>query len=250
MPVVSVRIPQLGEGLQEARLIEFLKQPGDTIRRDDPIYVMETDKATTEVESPYDGRLLEWLVQPDTVLPIGAEIARMDVAAGTREMASDHHPPAAQPRTPARVPRAAPTPPPPVVIHETGAPPELPPDGFATGTPSSTATATQGRRPVRAAAGVRVPPRTRRYLLDRGLLEIANHIPAAGTKLMPADVDRFVDAGGPEKVAATAEAARRQASEYVESTLPGATNFELPHGSRGPGRLARGTRDRRRLASH
>ena len=53
MPVVSVRIPQLGEGLQEALLIEFLKKPGDEIKRDEPIYVMETDKAVTEVESPY-----------------------------------------------------------------------------------------------------------------------------------------------------------------------------------------------------
>ncbi len=53
MPVISVRIPQLGEGLQEALLVEFLKSPGDLVERDEPIYVMETDKATTDVESPY-----------------------------------------------------------------------------------------------------------------------------------------------------------------------------------------------------
>jgi len=38
MPVISVRIPQMGEGLQEARLVGFLKNPGDTVRRDDPLY--------------------------------------------------------------------------------------------------------------------------------------------------------------------------------------------------------------------
>ena len=63
MPVISVRIPQLGEGLQEALLVDFLKQPGDEIKRDDPIYVMETDKATTDVESPYAGKLVEWTVE-------------------------------------------------------------------------------------------------------------------------------------------------------------------------------------------
>ena len=47
MPQISVRIPQLGEGLQEALLVEFLKNPGDSINRDDPIYVTETDKATS-----------------------------------------------------------------------------------------------------------------------------------------------------------------------------------------------------------
>ena len=54
MPTIAVRIPQMGEGLQEALLVEFLKQPGEQITRDEPIYVMETDKATTDVESPYD----------------------------------------------------------------------------------------------------------------------------------------------------------------------------------------------------
>ena len=74
MPVISVRIPQLGEGLQEALLVEFLKQPGDVVKRDEPIYVMETDKATTDVESPYAGTLVEWTVDPGSVLEIGAEI--------------------------------------------------------------------------------------------------------------------------------------------------------------------------------
>ena len=34
MAIVSVRIPQMGEGLQEARLVEFLKKPGDHVKRD------------------------------------------------------------------------------------------------------------------------------------------------------------------------------------------------------------------------
>ncbi|CAN5513567.1 2-oxo acid dehydrogenase subunit E2 [soil metagenome] len=80
MPHAAVRIPQIGEGLQEARLVAFLKQPGDTIRRDEPIYQMETDKAVMDVESPYDGTLVQWLAQPDDVLPIGAEVATMEVA--------------------------------------------------------------------------------------------------------------------------------------------------------------------------
>ena len=109
MPVVSVRIPQMGEGLQEARLVEFLKTPGDTIRRDDPIYVMETDKAVTEVESPYDGKLIEWVTEVNSVLPIGTEIARMEVAEGVQEMPADHTPagPAATAAAPATQPVAA-----------------------------------------------------------------------------------------------------------------------------------------------
>jgi pyruvate dehydrogenase E2 component (dihydrolipoamide acetyltransferase) len=81
MALVSVRIPQIGEGLQEARLVALLKQPGDTVKRDEPIYQMETDKAVMDVESPYDGRLVEWLGKPDDIFEIGAEVARMEVAA-------------------------------------------------------------------------------------------------------------------------------------------------------------------------
>src|SRR5256885_31257 len=57
MATVEIRIPQLGEGLQEARLIRFLKQPGDSVARDEPIYEMETDKAVMEIESPTAGIL-------------------------------------------------------------------------------------------------------------------------------------------------------------------------------------------------
>ncbi|HEY0866945.1 MAG TPA: 2-oxo acid dehydrogenase subunit E2 [Fimbriimonas sp.] len=81
MGIVSVRIPQIGEGLQEARLVSVLKQPGDAVKRDEPIYQMETDKAVMDVESPYEGVLKEWLAQPDDVLAIGAEVARMEVLA-------------------------------------------------------------------------------------------------------------------------------------------------------------------------
>jgi len=82
MPTVSVRIPQIGEGLQEARLVAVLKNPGDHVRRDEPIYQMETDKAVMDVESPYEGILVEWLAPVDTILPIGGEVARMEVAEG------------------------------------------------------------------------------------------------------------------------------------------------------------------------
>lgn len=80
MPRILLKIPQMGEGLQEARLVAFLKNPGDHVRRDEPIYQMETDKAVLDVESPYDGELIEWLAKPDDIVDIGADVARMEVA--------------------------------------------------------------------------------------------------------------------------------------------------------------------------
>src|SRR5690606_37233861 len=90
-----------------------------------PLYVMETDKATTEVESPYDGKLVEWSGKAGTVYPIGAEIGKMEVAAGVKEMAAGHGPPGESHASPAgeaeaRKPEAKPQPPsaaPPVAEH-------------------------------------------------------------------------------------------------------------------------------------
>lgn len=82
MPNVSLRIPQIGEGLQEARLVAVLKQPGDPVSRDEVVYQMETDKAILDVESPASGVLQEWLAQVGDVLPIGAEVGLLLVAEG------------------------------------------------------------------------------------------------------------------------------------------------------------------------
>lgn len=79
MALVPVNIPQIGEGLQEARLVAILKQPGENVRRDEPIYQMETDKAVMDVESPYSGVLTEWLAEVDAILAIGAAVAMMEV---------------------------------------------------------------------------------------------------------------------------------------------------------------------------
>ncbi|MEZ0324452.1 MAG: 2-oxo acid dehydrogenase subunit E2 [Fimbriimonas sp.] len=86
MPLVSLRIPQIGEGLQEARLVAFLKKPGDHIKRDEPIYQMETDKAVMDVESPFEGVLIEWLAAEDQILAIGAEVGRIDAEGDVQEM--------------------------------------------------------------------------------------------------------------------------------------------------------------------
>lgn len=163
MPIISVRIPQLGEGLQEALLVELLKQPGDTIRRDEPIYVMETDKATTDVESPYAGTLIEWIVKPGTVLAIGSEIARMEVAEGVTEMSSGHG----------------------VSPQHPSAPTQLDASAMASGTTSSDSS----RR-----SDITIPPKTRKYLKEVGLLDQVDQIPVKGTKMMPEDVYTYLAA--------------------------------------------------------
>jgi len=74
MNCVPITIPQMGEGLVEARIVAFLKKAGDSVRRDEPLVEMETDKAVFVVESPAEGIVGDWNVGEDETLPIGFEI--------------------------------------------------------------------------------------------------------------------------------------------------------------------------------
>ena len=184
MSIETIRIPQLGEGLQEALLVEYLRKPGEFVKRDEPLYVLETDKATTEVESPFEGKVVEWVAVTGQVLPIGTEIGKLEVQANAS--------------TPSNTADA-----------EAGSEPAslepVPPNADAStdrfDTPAKiyrldSAEGIQTPRkniPKRQFAGaVRIPPRTRRHLKQLGLLDRMDEIPRRGAKLMPEDVDRFV----------------------------------------------------------
>ena len=181
MPTVAIRIPQLGEGLQESLVIELFKAAGDQIKRDEPLYAMETDKGTMDIESPYDGVLTEWLVEEGTVHKIGAAIAHMEVAEGVEEMAAGHGPPSAEP----------PAPTPPKIAAQESLPAQTPQAPQAPQAPQGSLPATAATRNNRA-----IPPRTRRYLREKGLVDVADQIPAKGKKLTPEDVDAYLAAGG------------------------------------------------------
>jgi len=79
----EIRVPQLGEGLREARIVQLLRAPGAPLRRGDLLYVIETDKTTVELEAPFDGTLLEWRVEAGDVVEIDATVALV-AAAGTK----------------------------------------------------------------------------------------------------------------------------------------------------------------------
>jgi pyruvate/2-oxoglutarate dehydrogenase complex dihydrolipoamide acyltransferase (E2) component len=80
MSLRDILVPQMGEGLREVLIHKLLKKPGEFVRRDEAIYVMESDKAVIEVESPYEGTLREWLVEEANILAVGAPVARIDTA--------------------------------------------------------------------------------------------------------------------------------------------------------------------------
>lgn len=101
----DVVLPNLGFGMEEGRLVSWLKQPGQTVRKGEPIAEIESDKATVELEAVVDGVLVEVLFPADSVVPVGAALARIRTGSDTSVPATK--PTAPVPQTPP--PSAAPT---------------------------------------------------------------------------------------------------------------------------------------------
>ena len=77
------KLPDVGEGLQEADLVTWLVSEGDLIEIDQPLCEIETAKSLVELPSPYAGRVAALLAAPGQTLLVGAEIVHIesDVAA-------------------------------------------------------------------------------------------------------------------------------------------------------------------------
>jgi pyruvate/2-oxoglutarate dehydrogenase complex dihydrolipoamide acyltransferase (E2) component len=78
MPQVHIIMPQLGESIAEARIIQFLVQPGDTVEADQDVIEVETDKATMTVAAPCKGRVEKYLVQLNESYAVGATLGHID----------------------------------------------------------------------------------------------------------------------------------------------------------------------------
>ena len=69
-----VTVPSLGEDIASAVLIRFLVDPGAEVRRGDPLYELDTDKVTQEVEAEADGVLIAVTGTPGVDYLIGSTI--------------------------------------------------------------------------------------------------------------------------------------------------------------------------------
>ncbi len=74
---VTVELPHVGESVVEGTIGKWLKQPGETVRRYEPLVEVVTDKVTMEVPSPVEGELLRVLAEEGETLPMGAPIAEV-----------------------------------------------------------------------------------------------------------------------------------------------------------------------------
>ena len=95
--MAKVTMPQLGESVAEGTIGRWLKQPGDTVAKYEPLVEVITDKVNAEVPSPFAGVLREILAEEGTTVPNNAEIAIIETESA---VASGRSPGARRPSAP------------------------------------------------------------------------------------------------------------------------------------------------------
>ena len=82
--MTEIRVPTLGESVTEATIGKWFKKPGDTVKVDEPLVELETDKVTIEVPAPSAGVLSEIVAKDGTTVSVGALLGQIAAgAAGT-----------------------------------------------------------------------------------------------------------------------------------------------------------------------
>lgn len=152
----EIKLPRLGQGMDEGKILSWLKKEGDKVDKGDELYEVETEKVNIEVESPAAGTLLKIVVGDGTTVAIGTVLAWIGKKG---EKIPESSAPAAAAAKPAA---AAPAP------AKTAAPAKAAPASAATpaAAPAPAATA-----PAATAAGDRIKasPLARRIAGERGL---------------------------------------------------------------------------------
>jgi pyruvate dehydrogenase E2 component (dihydrolipoamide acetyltransferase) len=210
---IKFGMPSLGHTMEKGKVIEWLKQEGESLAKGEPMVVIETDKVVTEVEAPTDSVLVRIVVGQEEERPIGATLALLGSPgerlsdAEIQQLLGDESTQAAPPAPPAAVATAA----------------------AAVRAPAATAPA--------SAAGdrVKISPVARKLAQERGLDPAAIAGSGPGGRITREDVLRAAEAPvvtAPEGAAAgervkISPIARKLAQEYgidaatVAGTGPG-----------------------------
>src|SRR3954469_17594626 len=71
----EVKMPQMGESIAEGTIVRWLKQVGDKVQRDEPLFEISTDKVDAEIPAPASGVLTEIRAQAGTTVQVNSVVA-------------------------------------------------------------------------------------------------------------------------------------------------------------------------------
>ena len=183
MGTFAFKMPDIGEGVVEGEVVEWMVAVGDVVKEDDPILSVMTDKATVEIPSPVDGTVTKVVGEAGDILPVGVVCIEFEVEGAGNASASDDAPAAKEAPAPAaKEPKPEPTP-------EVAPAPTPAPKAAATPAPAAAPVARAPGTKALASPAVRQRAREANISLDH----VAGSGPAG--RISHADLDAHI-AGG------------------------------------------------------
>ena len=193
MGIFAFKLPDIGEGVVEGEVVEWMVAVGDTVKEDDPILSVMTDKATVEIPSPTDGVVKSIVGEPGTILAVGQVCIEFETE-GEGTPAEDTPEPVEE------VVEQEPVKEPEPVTEK----PE--PEAKPATVPTPVVVAAPGARPLASPA---VRQRARESGIDLGA--VSGSGPAG--RITHADLDSWKDAGSPVAAAGPARTAQTGTTE-------------------------------------
>jgi 2-oxoglutarate dehydrogenase E2 component (dihydrolipoamide succinyltransferase) len=141
----EVVMPQMGESIAEGTITRWLKQVGEHVERDEPLFEISTDKVDAEIPSPAAGTLTEILFKENETVEVNKVVAYIGEAGGASAPAPAEAPPAEAPKQEAAAAAPAsqsavsapPPPPPPAPATPAQSPPPAQPSGGSVSSPQA-----------------------------------------------------------------------------------------------------------------
>ncbi len=81
--LTEIEMPKMGESVMEGTIIKWYKKVGDSIKKDETIFEISTDKVDTEIPSPVEGTLAEILIGEQETVSVGTIVAKISTGSGS-----------------------------------------------------------------------------------------------------------------------------------------------------------------------
>ena len=234
----TVPMPALGESVTEGTVSRWLKAEGDEVEVDEPLLEVSTDKVDTEIPSPVAGTLTKILVEEDSTVEVGADLAVIGGSGGGSAPAEEA--PKEEPKAeekPAEEPKAEPKAEEPKAEEK----PAEEPKAEAPKAPEPTAETTTASAPAPAAssgssdASAYVTPLVRKLAADNGIDLAQVEGTGIGGRIRKQDVlDAAKAKNQPQESApAAAPAAPAPTTASTQSAVPAGLESTVPQSKRG-----------------
>ena len=77
---VTITLPNIGMTMEEATIVRYCLQPGESFRAGDPLYEIETEKVSNEIEAVHDGVMVQHCVGEGDIVAVGGPVCIVEVA--------------------------------------------------------------------------------------------------------------------------------------------------------------------------